>query len=639
MAEQALFDFIVPDELLAGGRGQSKRPRRRRRRGAHARHRRGQAAPLIGILRASGFAPLVLLTVAAMVPGTFVNGIRLIGTNIENSFHLERRRARGGDLRRRRGPDRWGLPLALFADRGSRKIVAAITLLDLLGHVPLMALCPTSGRSSSSTCSPPSASGQRHRAQLLPGRRLSHPGPRPGLQLAQHERPVVPDRRDPARRLHRRPPHNWRWALVLAAGRRPRRARPLHHPRAGQGGQRVEPHPEGRGHGHRDRAGDAPRVLLGLGRDPAAADPVALLRAGGRGHPRLRRHRHPAVRQPLLRRGVAPRHGPAQRRVLDHRPVGLPRAARRLLRRGPALPARPADARSSWPASASPPTAASTASRCTCPTCGWWWSSSSWPTRRWRPLSICIFQTLAATAPPEMRAICFGIFGVYALVFGGFAGGDPAGRHQRRRPACTTGPHPHRPGLRRGRPAAARRLALRAPRHHPRHRGRPRALRRGQAAPGGRAVPALQIHNLDFYYGTQQVLFDVNLEVRRGRDRGPARHQRRRQEHAAAGRRPASTIPTAGVIRIFGANCTYLEPEQIIDQGAALLVGGKMTFPGLTVRENLRVGGHSFRRDDPGPGRPSTTPSACSPSSSPASTSPPAPCRAASSRCWPWPGS
>src|SRR5262249_46528065 len=39
------------------------------------------------------------------------------------------------------------------------------------------------------------------------------------------------------------------------------------------------------------------------------------------------------------------------------------------------------------------------------------------------PLSISIFQALAATAPPEMRAICFGLFGVFALVFGGFAGG------------------------------------------------------------------------------------------------------------------------------------------------------------------------------------------------------------------------
>ena len=49
------------------------------------------------------------------------------------------------------------------------------------------------------------------------------------------------------------------------------------------------------------------------------------------------------------------------------------------------------------------------------------------------------------------------------------------------------------------------------------------------------------------------------------------------------------------MIRIFGANCTYLEPEQIIDQEVALLVGGKMTFTGLTVRDNLRVGAHSLR--------------------------------------------
>jgi ABC-type branched-subunit amino acid transport system ATPase component len=55
--------------------------------------------------------------------------------------------------------------------------------------------------------------------------------------------------------------------------------------------------------------------------------------------------------------------------------------------------------------------------------------------------------------------------------------------------------------------------------------------------------------------------------------------------------------PHRGVIRIFGLNCTYLEPEQIIDLGAALLVGGKMTFPGLTVRENLRIGAETLRHD------------------------------------------
>ena len=74
--------------------------------------------------------------------------------------------------------------------------------------------------------------------------------------------------------------------------------------------------------------------------------------------------------------------------------------------------------------------------------------------------------------------------------------------------------------------------------------------------------------------------------------------------------------PHRGVIRIFGTNCTYLEPEQIIDQGVALLVGGKMTFPGLTVRDNLRIGGHTLRRDKArGRGTPSTRRIGPSPSS------------------------
>jgi ABC-type branched-subunit amino acid transport system ATPase component len=53
--------------------------------------------------------------------------------------------------------------------------------------------------------------------------------------------------------------------------------------------------------------------------------------------------------------------------------------------------------------------------------------------------------------------------------------------------------------------------------------------------------------------------------------------------------------PHRGVIRIFGVTCTFLEPEQIVDQHVALLVGGKMTFPGLTVRDNLQLGAYSLR--------------------------------------------
>ena len=135
----------------------------------------------------------------------------------------------------------------------------------------------------------------------------------------------------------------------------------------------------------------------------------------------------------------------------------------------------------------------------------------------------------------------------------------------------------------------------------------------GKRRQAGGAIPALQIHNLDFFYGTNQVLFDVNLEVPEG------------EIVALLGTNGAgkSTLlravsgldhPHRGVIRIFGANCTYLEPEQIIDQGVALLVGGKMTFPGLTVRDNLRIGEHSLpARGVPGRPAPWTRPSAVFP--------------------------
>ena len=76
-------------------------------------------------------------------------------------------------------------------------------------------------------------------------------------------------------------------------------------------------------------------------------------------------------------------------------------------------------------------------------------------------------------------------------------------------------------------------LAERTPGHHPGDRGRARAVCGRQAARDGGALPALQVHNLDFYYGTNQVLFDVNLEVAEG-DGGPSRHERRGEIDAAA---------------------------------------------------------------------------------------------------------
>ena len=211
------------------------------------------------------------------------------------------------------------------------------------------------------------------------------------------------------------------------------------------------------------------------------------------------------------------------------------------------------------------------------------------------PLSISIFQTLAATAPPEMRSITFAMFGVYGLVFGGFAGAvvlgafaDAAGITAALTligPVCAAGGILLYVGSR----YVRRDITLVIEDVLERYA-------EGKRRQAGGAIPALQVHNLDFYYGTNQVLFDINLEVHDG------------EIVALLGTNGAgkSTLlravsgldhPHRGVIRIYGINCTYLEPEQIIEQSVALLVGGKMTFPGLTVRDNLRVGEHSFRRD------------------------------------------
>jgi len=215
------------------------------------------------------------------------------------------------------------------------------------------------------------------------------------------------------------------------------------------------------------------------------------------------------------------------------------------------------------------------------------------------PLAICIFLTLAATAPPEMRTICFAMFGVYSLVFGGFAGSVVLGAVSDAIgglhgiivaltlifPVCAVGGILLVIGSR----SVRRDITLVIEDVLERYA-------EGKRRQAGGAIPALQVHNLDFFYGTNQVLFDVNLEVADGEmvallgTNGAGKSTLLR---AVSG----LSHPHRGVIRVFGMNSTYLEPEQIIDQGVALLVGGKMTFSGLTVRDNLRIGGHILRRD------------------------------------------
>ncbi|WTW91958.1 ATP-binding protein [Streptomycetaceae bacterium NBC_01309] len=110
-------------------------------------------------------------------------------------------------------------------------------------------------------------------------------------------------------------------------------------------------------------------------------------------------------------------------------------------------------------------------------------------------------------------------------------------------------------------------------------------------------IPVLQVNNVDFAYGNVQVLFGVGFEVRRG------------ECLALLGTNGAgkSTIlkaicglgtPSRGVVRLHGKTITYVSPEQRGRYGIRLLPGGKGTFPGMTVADNLEMAG--FQLHDKG---------------------------------------
>jgi len=109
--------------------------------------------------------------------------------------------------------------------------------------------------------------------------------------------------------------------------------------------------------------------------------------------------------------------------------------------------------------------------------------------------------------------------------------------------------------------------------------------------------PVVQVRNLDFAYGTVQVLFDVALDVHRG------------ETVALLGTNGAGKstllrvisglgVPRRGVVRLNGRTVTYADPEVRVKIGIVQLMGGKATFPSLTVRDNLRTAGYLYRGED-----------------------------------------
>jgi ABC-type branched-subunit amino acid transport system ATPase component/MFS family permease len=595
MAGGTLFDFTVPDELLQE---------------AVSKHRdqdavadialmpgtgEGKPPPLMGILRAGGFSPLVLMTVAAFVPGMISNGLGVLGPDVQRSFHLSLAGLGAVTFVAAVAQIAWGLPVAIAGDRGSRKAVTAFTLLVFAVATPLMALSPnvwffvffyliaavalgTSDTVMNSYLS--DAYPTEARARVFAWRNISDPlAQTVGVGVMTTVAAATGD---------------WHWALLVGLVGIPigLMVLRLREPTKGENESNHILKSSGMDIAGQQEA--APKVLFGsavtrimrirsLYYELVA---VAILGFAGTGVPLFGSIYYNRV----WHQGTAQR-GHIYVIIGLAAFLGVPVAwavGDRLFRRAPQQPLKLA---------------------ALCITLyGGLFAVSLYMPQLWlvvllqffanvavAPLSISIFQTLAATAPPEMRSITFALFGVYGLVFGGFAGAIVLGAFADSvgvtgaltliGPVCAAGGLLLYVGSR----YVRRDITLVIEDVLERYA-------EGKRRQAGGDIPALQLHNLDFFYGANQVLFDVNLEVHEG------------EMVALLGTNGAgkSTLlravsglehPHRGVIRIFGVNCTYLEPEQIIDQSVALLVGGKMTFSGLTVRDNLRVGGHSFRRD------------------------------------------
>ena len=119
--------------------------------------------------------------------------------------------------------------------------------------------------------------------------------------------------------------------------------------------------------------------------------------------------------------------------------------------------------------------------------------------------------------------------------------------------------------------------------------------RRATADPA--SVPALQVHNLDFAYGSVQVLFDVSFEVARGEvlallgTNGAGKSTLLRAVSGLG-------IPDRGVVRLGGRTITYAEAEARFAAGLVQLRGGAGVFEDLSVADNLRASVLAARLDE-----------------------------------------
>jgi ABC-type branched-subunit amino acid transport system ATPase component len=108
------------------------------------------------------------------------------------------------------------------------------------------------------------------------------------------------------------------------------------------------------------------------------------------------------------------------------------------------------------------------------------------------------------------------------------------------------------------------------------------------------AEPLLEVEGIDVFYDRVQVLYGVDVHVRRG------------ERVALLGTNGAgkSTVlkaasrlidVAAGTIKWKGVDVRTLKAEELVRQGLGQVPGGRGLFPTLTVGENLRMGGYIYK--------------------------------------------
>ncbi|HVW32385.1 MAG TPA: ABC transporter ATP-binding protein [Acidimicrobiia bacterium] len=104
----------------------------------------------------------------------------------------------------------------------------------------------------------------------------------------------------------------------------------------------------------------------------------------------------------------------------------------------------------------------------------------------------------------------------------------------------------------------------------------------------------LSVSGLCSGYGPVQVLYGIDIEVRRGEVvalLGPNGAGKTTMLRTIAGQ----LRPTAGSILVDGRPVGGLPPERVVANGLVLVDEGRQVFPTLTVAENLMMGAHRRR--------------------------------------------